>query len=195
MRAFIVVAALLVSACASKTKGTPVRFAEPTTLDADDFQAMGTIITWGNSVSYDDHRIVGPQVDVALQNGNVWAGSVWGKNVRLAVGSGQLEGLGDKLVFTRDGDTVHVEGRWAYRHVRIEVSPTHLVFRDGQRAYDLTTKVPGCLGDERKAGCHVKAQGDASRLPDALMPQFAIALLAAFPFSEGEWDNPIIQQR
>lgn len=195
MRAFILVAALVIPACASKVAGKPVQFPEPATLDADEFEPMGTLITWGNSVSYDDHRIVGPQVDVALLNGKEWAGFVYGRTVRMAIGAGQLEGLGDKLVFTRDGDTVHVEGRWAYRHVRIEVSPTHLVFRDGRRAYDLKTKVPGCLGDERRAGCSVKAQGDASRLPDALMPQFALALIAAFPFSEEEWDNPAIQPR
>lgn len=183
MRAFIVCAALLCSACASSGAGKPVEFARPPSIEAPDFEAMGTLVSWGNSVSYDQHRIVGPQVDVALLNGTEWAGSVYERSVRLAVGKGEIVGLGDRLVFTRDGDTVRVEGRWAYRHVRIEVSPTHLVFRDGQRAFDLKTKGPGCLGDYRP-GCIVKVVGDAARLPDAMMPQFAIALVAAFPFTE-----------
>jgi hypothetical protein len=184
MRALILIFALVATACASSSAGKPVEFTEPPTLEPEDFEAMGTLITWGNSVSYDHHRIVGPQVDVALQDGKEWAGSVYGHNVRLAIGAGELVGLGDKLVFRREGDTVHVEGRWAYRRVRIEVSPTHLVFRDGQRSYDLKTKMAGCLGDRERTGCMVKVQGDAAHLSDAAMPQFAIALIAAFPFAE-----------
>jgi hypothetical protein len=144
---------------------------------------MGTLISRGNSVSYDEYRIVGPQVDIALLNGEEWAGSVYEHDVRLAIRGNELEGPGGKLVFTRDGDTVHVEGRWAFRRVRIEVSPRHLVFRDGQRAHDLKLKAAGCLGDHRP-GCVVKALGDAARLPDALMPQFALSLIGAFPFVE-----------
>ena len=175
--------ALLSLACASSGAGKPLQFAEPSSVEAPEFQAMGTLVTWGNSVSYDEHRIVGPLVDVALLEGREWAGSVYGHNVRLEVKGNELVGLGDKLVFTRDGDTVHVEGRWAYRRVRIEVSPKHLVFRDGQRSYDLKTKAVGCLGDVRP-GCTVKVLGDSAQMPDAMMPQFALALIAAFPFAE-----------
>lgn len=184
MRAILLVAALLASACASSSVGKRIAFHEPTTLEPEGgFEALGTLVSWGNSVSYDQHRIVGPQVDVALLGGKEWAGSVYEHNTRLTLGDGEIGGLGDKLVFTREGDVVHVEGRWAYRRVRIEVSPKHLVFRDGQRAYDLKVKAVGCLGDDRP-GCVVKVIGDASKLPDALMPQFAIALIAAFPFAE-----------
>jgi hypothetical protein len=184
MRALALAAALLVSACASSSSGKRIAFHEPSSVEPEGgFEALGTLVSWGNSVSYDQHRIVGPQVDVALLDAKEWAGSVYEHNTRLTIGEGELGGLGDKLVFTREGDVVRVEGRWAYRRVRIEVSPKHLVFRDGQRAYDLKVKAVGCLGDDR-AGCVIKVLGDASRLSDALMPQFALALIAAFPFTQ-----------
>ena len=173
---------LLATACAGGPTGKPVEF-HPGSQSGGDFEALGTLVTWGNSVSYDDGRIVGPQVDVALQNEREWAGSVYEHGVRLAIGNGELEGMGDRLVFTREGDVVRVEGRWAYRRVRIEIARGHLIFRDGQRSYDLKLKGPGCLGDAR-SGCVIKVIGDAGNLPDAMMPQFAVALIAAFPFTE-----------
>lgn len=159
------------------------------------FQPAGEIlfVPWGSTgagVSYSDDRIVGPNVNLTRRDDGGWAGDLMGQNVDLSVTPTRLSGPNFDVHIESKGDELRVRGNAFGVHVSVEVDPKRIAGRSGNCSFDLTRRMPGVFRGE--VGCAsprailpstgtatLKLAGNAAAREPSL-PQFALALLAAF---------------
>lgn len=147
--------------------------------------------TMGTSASYDDGRVVGPNVNLTRREDGTWAGDLAGRNVDLEVQDGRLAGANVNLTLSRKGDALHCEGLFFGTRFRFDLDRKKLSARFGDCTVDAKrSKAPGQLrGDAaclRRPGgsfpstarATVQLIGDAADEAPPL-PQLALALLAA----------------
>ena len=180
-----VLALALLASCATTPSGSPVQVTQlgaPPPRGAP-FEAMGELLfSGGRSAGYSLHRVVGPTVNVSYTADGKWAGNFDGQDVWLTATPGKLSGPGVALSLFSEGDQITIRGRWFQRQVWINVSPKVLNGKTGGASFDFTRTAPNAWSGHTAAGRGgMRVLGDAQKIPDVPMPQFALALLAALP--------------
>ena len=148
----------------------------------------------GASVAYGPWRVVGAGIDVTYAGGGRWAGRLSGDDVVLATSSGRVTGPGTDLALSRSGKDLLLRGTWARRKLDLAVGPERLVGSPdgGSCSFRFAATGPGRLegdlgcsgasgGKASSAHAALALDGEAVLVPDVLMPQFVLALLAALP--------------
>ncbi len=188
-------AALAVAGCAtSPVPGQPLGMRSPSELTdpVPSFTRQGEIVysaagSSGSSAAWDARSVRGPAVNLTLTDAGLWGGTIQERAVLLRARDGRITGEGVDLFVNAEGDTVHLQGLWFGRMVRIDVSPRTLSASPfaGVCAMELS---PGDDGFWRGfGGCGgrldmvwMKLRGVAAD-PSAEMPQWFFAFLAALP--------------
>jgi opacity protein-like surface antigen len=146
----------------------------------------------GTGASFDDTRVVGPNVNLTRREDGTWGGDLAGQNVDLHFqGENRLMGPNVNITYsTRDGTTL-VEGLFYGRRVRVEMGKKKLQGRLGACSLDLSRRNVqtffgdvGCSNPQRGLGTAGKATltllGVAASANPPL-PQLALALFALLP--------------
>ncbi len=191
----LVAAALAVAGCATGSiPGQPLGMRSPSELTdpVPSFTRQGEIVysaagSSGSSAAWDARSVRGPAVNLTLTDQGLWGGTIQERAVLLRAGSGRITGEGVDLFVNGEGDTVHLQGLWFGRMVRIDVSPRGLSASPfaGVCGMELA---PGDDGFWRGfGGCGgrldlvwMKLKGVAAD-PVSEMPQWFFAFLAALP--------------
>ncbi len=178
---------LALAACATAPAGSPMPMTEvpgaaPRTAG---FQATGELLySGGGSAGYNPWQVIGPNVNLAYQGDGKWVGNLDGRDVWLTATAGRISGPNVSLVVLQEGDRVTLRGTWFRRNVSLVVSANALTGRTGDMgpSFDFTRASPGLwAGVTPRGRAGLEARGDAQQFPNVLMPQFALALLAALP--------------
>ncbi len=146
----------------------------------------------GSGASFDDTRIVGPDVNLTRREDGSWAGDIAGQDVNLVGGESRLSGPQVNLTFKQKSGKTDVEGLFYGQRVRISIDPKKLKGRYGSCSFDLSRgRGPpvyrgdvGCLHEGQrlpsagKAGVELIGEA-AGEKPPAV--QLGLALVATLP--------------
>jgi len=149
------------------------------------FDAQGT----GTSVAWNDFRMVGPQVNMALDEKGNWGGNLGGRNMIVTVKPGRITGDGVDLYVVRKNQTLSIQGMFFQRQVWFTIKPKEIqgTTDGGSCSFDLTpaqqpgfwTGGVGCGGMIRMGT--LQLSGTAANLDQPAMPQLFFALIAVLP--------------
>jgi hypothetical protein len=161
------------------------------------FQATGTVMFHpsgggASGASFDQDRVVGPGVNMSLDEGGTWSGNLGDADVVLTVSPQKLFGAGMSVALSRKDDSLSVEGLAFGQRVRLELDGKKLHGRYGacsfdlkRRSRDVLTGSVGCFRGRRgtspvTAQATLQLAGDAAE-PAPPLPQMVLALLSALP--------------
>jgi hypothetical protein len=144
------------------------------------FVSTGEVV-YRNSAAFDDTRVRGPTVNMAVTKDGHWGGSILSKDVMLKVTPDRISGAGVNLVVTRKDGKLTVEGLVNGVRVRLEASANKFVGRVGNQQVE-SSREPGSdwfvnAGSGRQAT--IRFKGAAGKLPDVPMPQWVFAVIGA----------------
>jgi hypothetical protein len=193
-RLAVLAAASALLACATPS-GTPIPVTTPAPgeVKTRDFKATGEVFfdaqSAGTSVAFNDFRMVGPLVNMALDSKGDWGGNIGERNMIVTVKPGRITGDGVDLYVMRKGTTVSIQGMYFQRQVWFTLKPKEIQgSTDGGRcSFDLTpaqapgffTGGVGCGGSLRMGT--LQLSGTAANLEEPPMPQLVFALIAVLP--------------
>ncbi len=205
-QALATLGAVGVMACASAPPAKPVAMPTPAGEDAGGemvFLPQGTI---GTGATFDDGRVLGPTVNMAVTAEGVWGGDVRGHSFVLQVSEGRLTGAAFEVAVEQEGDTLHLAGIVDGRRVNVRLSPRRLqgTTDGGVCSFDLALVAPGSyrgflacpappshfmrprvsgMGGRfpQVTSTTFRLLGDAAQLDRPALPQLALALLAVLP--------------
>jgi len=193
-RLAVLAAASALLACATPS-GTPIPVTTPPPgeVKTKDFQSTGEIFFdaqgSGTSVAFNDFRMVGPQVNMALDAKGNWGGNIGDRNMIVTVKPGRITGDGVDLYVVRKGTTVSIQGMYFQRQVWFTLKPKEIqgTTDGGSCSFDLTpaqapgffTGGVGCGGSIRMGT--LQLTGTAANLEQPPMPQLVFALVAVLP--------------
>lgn len=193
-RLAVLAAASAVLACATPS-GTPVPVTSPAPGEAKPvgFKADGEIF-WdaqgaGTSVAWNDFRIVGPTVNMSLDEKGNWGGNIGQRNMIVTVKPGRITGDGVDLYVVKKNQTLSIQGMFFQRQVWFTIKPTEIQgTTDGGRcSFDLNPTNQGgywsggvgCGGQVNRG--ILQFSGTAGNLDSPAMPQLFFALIAVLP--------------
>ncbi len=173
MRTNAVVAALAVL---SLLAAAPVQAAEPEA----PFVSTGEVV-YRNSAAFDDTRVRGPTVNMAITKDGHWGGNILQKDVMLNVTPDRISGAGVNLVVKKKDGKLTVEGLVNDVRVMLEATSGKFVGRVGTQQVE-STREPGSdwyvnAGSGRQAT--IRFKGTAGQMPDVPMPQWVFAVIGA----------------
>jgi len=193
-RLAVLAAASAVLACATPS-GTPIPVTTPSPgeVKTKDFQSTGEVFFdaqgSGTSVAFNDFRMVGPTVNMALDAKGNWGGNIGDRNMIVTVKPGRITGDGVDLYVVRKGTTVSIQGMYFQRQVWFTLKPKEIqgTTDGGSCSFDLTpaqapgffTGGVGCGGSIRMGT--LQLTGTAANLEQPPMPQLVFALIAVLP--------------
>jgi hypothetical protein len=144
----------------------------------------------GGGATFDRERVVGPIVNMSIQEAGGWAGDLGHKDMELEVSPTRLFGAGVSLVLAQKDGALTVEGLFFGQRVRLDLNQKTFTGRYGTCSFDLKRARPGlyvgdvgCLkrdGFPATGKATFKLTGQAGQ-PDAPLPQLPLALLAVLP--------------
>jgi hypothetical protein len=168
--------------------------AAPALAQERQFEAMGEIRFhaaggYNSGASFDQDRIVGPNVNLTRREDGSWAGDLVGQDLSLHLEANRLTGPNVSLAFTQKGSKIEVEGIFFNRRVRLALDPKRLKGRFGACSLDLVRKGSayrgdmGCSRGERlpasgKAAVQLMGEAAGAQPP---VPQLGLALIAVLP--------------
>ncbi len=148
----------------------------------------------GSAVTYGPWRVKGAGVHLTSAGDGAWTGTWSGGPIRLQSSQGKLEGPGTRLRIEQRDGILAIQGQLGGRGVDATVSRKRFMARldpagctiDLASAGDGTLTGPiGCPGSPGKGASAATGtltlQGEAYLVPEVLLPQFVIALLACLP--------------
>jgi len=189
MRVIVVAALTLVSvSCA----GGPRRPGAPSSEDlAPQFEATGEVLYAGpfrrTMTSFDDERVIGPNVNMSRNQDGTWSGWLQGRAVQVTVDPREkaIDGAALSIkVEELDGSGVEIRGHWSTgvraEQLYVRVTPKDLFSRGatGTPSLFLGSAGPGAYRDGTGGEYSVRLIGDAG-LPHPPQPQFTFAILGA----------------
>jgi hypothetical protein len=197
IRAALALLAAFLGACTpTAALMTPPPTVKPAASQADQttggvaFSAGGA----GASVSYGPWRVTGAGLDLEYAGDGAWAGPWNGVAARLVASQGRLQGPGTELLIEQRDGALSMRGSWAGRPVDVTVGKAGLRGRSdpGGCSLDLAPAEMGVfsgpVGCPAAAGRSatsatgtVRLLGEAVLVPNVLLPQFVVALLASLP--------------
>jgi hypothetical protein len=182
-RTLLLLAALLGCAAGSETllPLTPMPDGAP----PPEFLAMGEIQAHDRSAAFSDWRVVGPRVNMTRRDDGSWAGDLLGESYVLRPGEGQISGAGADVFFVRSGREVIVRGILNARKFSIRVLPGEGIPTPAGIACRYDGNLIDC--DRKSAAVRqgVEFRGQAARVAEPPLPQFALALIAVAAPSVG----------
>jgi len=144
----------------------------------------------GGGASFDGARVVGPVVNMSIQESGGWAGDLGHKDMELAVSPTRLSGAGVSLALGQKEGALTVEGLFFGQRVRLDLNQKTFTGRYGTCSFDLKRSRPGLyvgdVGCLRRHGfpstgkATFRLTGQAGDL-SAPLPQLPLALLAVLP--------------
>jgi hypothetical protein len=155
----------------------------------------------GTRVAYGPWGVRGPGIDVSYAGQGDWVGRLGDAEVRFDTADGVVSGPWGVLEVQRRGAQLLVRGQWSRRKVDLTVGQDRLRggVDGGACTFDLgpaeagTPPEPGVLtgtlgcsgapggGPPTSSQGMLRLGGEAVLLPEVLLPQFVLALLAALP--------------
>jgi hypothetical protein len=104
-----------------------------------EFQALGEIAFRDHSASFDDNRVVGPNINVSRRSDGSWGGVAGGigqsgsgsSPIDVSVNGTRLTGVDLTLSWEETPKGVSITGQFQGRIMRFEVSDTQVVVRSG----------------------------------------------------------------
>jgi hypothetical protein len=153
---------------------TPVPDEEP----GAEFLATGEVLTRDRSASFDDWRVVGPQVNIVRRDDGTWAGTLLGQNLIARPGPGSLSGSGVNLHFVRWGGDIVVRGTLGTRSVNVRVRPGPGLQTPSGMFCRFQGNFIDCEKEPASVDPGAELRGQAARLDEPVMPQLGIALVA-----------------
>ncbi len=184
MRLPALLAALAAAALAScaTAGGHPIEMSPaPAGPDTGEFTPQGEVLLSAGpggafaTAAFDDRRVRGPNVNVSRNADGTWSGTLAGEDVLLAAGPGRLSGSNVTISIERVGDAIQIGGLYWGIRFRVELSPKRVSGTFGPRSLDMHASGPG-----RWVGVGMlRLTGAASDLAHPVMPQLALAILAA----------------
>ncbi len=193
-RIAVLAAASAVLACATPS-GTPVPVTTPAPGEVKPagFKADGEIFMdaqgTGTSVAWNDFRMVGPTVNMGLDEKGNWGGNIGQRNMIVSVKPGRITGDGVDLYVVRKNQTLSIQGMFFQRQVWFTIKPGEIqgttdggrcsfdLFPDKQSGY--WTGDVGCGGTINRG--ILQLSGTAQNLGNPAMPQLFFALIAVLP--------------
>ncbi len=193
-RLAVLAAASAVLACATPS-GTPVAVTTPAPGETKPpgFRADGEVF-WsaqgaGTSVAWNDFRMVGPTVNMALDEKGNWAGNIGQRNMIVTVKPGRITGDGVDLYVVKKNQTLSIQGMFFQRQVWFTIKPGEIqgTTDGGSCSFDLNpaqqpgfwTGGVGCGGMMREGV--LQLSGTAANMNTPAMPQLFFALIAVLP--------------
>jgi len=154
--------------------------AGPALAEEAPFVSTGEVV-YRNSAAFDDTRVRGPTVNMAITKDGRWGGNILQKDVMLKVTPDRISGAGVNLVVKKAGGKLTVEGLVNNVRVRLEASANKFVGRVGTQQVE-STREPGSdwwvnAGSGRQAT--IRFKGTAGQMPDVPMPQWVFAVIGA----------------
>jgi hypothetical protein len=148
----------------------------------------------GTAIAYGPWRVSGPGIELRYAGDGTWTGQVSGTDVRVQAQAGLVTGPATRLELVQDGSSLVVRGTWTGHRVDLTVGRLGLTgtLEKGGCTIQLraveTGTFAGPLGCPARAGGAatssegtLRLAGEALLVPDVLLPQFVLALLAALP--------------
>jgi hypothetical protein len=148
----------------------------------------------GTAIAYGPWRVSGPGIELRYAGDGAWTGQIAGADVRLQAQAGLVTGPGIRLDLVQDGSSLAIRGTWTGHRVDLTVGRLGLVgtLEKGGCDIQLRPVETGIFGGPlgcpaRPAGAATSSEGtlrlagEALLVPDVLLPQFVLALLAALP--------------
>jgi hypothetical protein len=194
-------AATLLTACMTPIAGTPMAMSPAPPVDPNQpvqpesaFKPIGQVSSnaaAGKSASFDNRRVVGPNIDLVRNAQGNWIGSAGAMehDFVLAVKPGEMKGAGVNVSILKQPDgTIYIGGMFFQQRYEVEYGPTKLKgnVHNGQCGIDLKPMGPGLYGGQVGCGMNVsdlyiRFEGEAMKFDDILLPQTVLALLATLP--------------
>jgi hypothetical protein len=193
-RLLALAASSAVLACATPS-GTPVPVTTPAPgeVKPPGFKADGEVFFdaqgAGTSVAWNDFRMVGPRVNMALDAKGNWGGSIGQRDMIVSVKPGRITGDGVDLYVVRKNQTLSIQGMYFQRQVWFTIKPGEIqgTTDGGACSFDLNpAKQPGFWTGGVGCGGNVQMgtlqlSGTAANLDQPAMPQLFFALIAVLP--------------
>jgi hypothetical protein len=185
------VAPLLLAACAT-TQGVPLPMSTPAAPKQDEFRATGEFrSTIGKSAAFDEWRVVGPRVNLTRNPDGTWDGTAGPAMTafHLDVKPGYLDGPNLSLSIQKMADgVVEIGGLFFGDRYFVRVSPQKLQGKThgGKCSFEFKRVSPAVYAGDIACGMEItrvgiELFGVASRVDDPVLPQAALALMAAMP--------------
>lgn len=165
MRIAISLPCLLLTACATSSS-------------IPEFSKTGEVSYGPRSASFDDHRVLAPNMNVSRRSDGSWAGVVSAPSntvIDVEYVDGEIRGSNISLRVTEREDGVRIMGYWLGRQMRFELDDDAVRVMTPNRQFAISRRSRGVFGP---AG-EFRLEGEAQRVHPP-MPQFALALIAAF---------------
>ncbi|HVO18649.1 MAG TPA: hypothetical protein VMU15_05300 [Anaeromyxobacter sp.] len=156
------------------------------------FHPTGAIASEGLEAVFDAEHVVGSRVEMSLDSGGSWSGTLLGRPAGIEVGPDRIDGTGCHLEVRHRGDLLRLDGVVAGRNVHVTVSRSGLYgYSDGGAcAFDYMPlgggtyrgvyacppsgmQLSSLRGEVRMSG--------AAAAQDPPIPQFALALVSVLP--------------
>ncbi len=148
----------------------------------------------GGHVAYGPWNVKGGGMDLAWAGGGAWAGTWNGAPARFVASQGRLDGPSSAVRIERRDGALAVSGTFAGRPVAVTIGRTTVSATLGTGACTLSLAAeeagvlsgpvgcPGTGGTPASSGAGaLRLEGEAILVPDVLLPQFVLALLAVLP--------------
>ncbi len=148
----------------------------------------------GTSVAYGPWHVSGAGLDLAYGGDGAWTGTWNGTEVRLLASQGRVQGPGTELLVEQRDGGLSMRGSYFGRAVDVTVGKGGLKGRidPGGCTLDLAPAEMGVFagptgcpaaagGSATSANGSVRLLGEGVLVPNVLLPQFVMALLACLP--------------
>lgn len=130
--------------------------------------------TQASGATFNQERIVGPNVDVSRRSDGTWAGRIYDEPVTIDAAGTQISGANLTARISREGRQLVVGGVWGNGPIRIVINPQEIRVATPRGAFTLPNTGPGSYGDQQQ----LQLSGEAAEVLAAPQPQLAVALLA-----------------
>jgi hypothetical protein len=150
-----------------------------------EFAKKGEVDFLEGSASWDENQVLGPLISVSRRGDGSWAGRLNNQIVDVNVYPTRAAGAFLTMNWDQQPNQTVITAQWVGRLHRFEIYPDRVLYRGPTRSFTLQHQSDWSFGP----GGELKFQGQArdKRPP---MPQFGLALLAAFIAAEGQSHDP-----
>ncbi len=196
-RALLLAAALAAGCAPSAVLMTPPPTAAPPPGAA--VETTGEIVFTSGGIStrvaYGPWTLEGGGLALRYAGDGAWAGTRDGSPVRFEGRQGLVTGPSTRLSLVSEKGTLAIQGQWAGKDVDVRVSRSGLSATAARSGCSLALQGSGGGTMSGSLGCPARPGegptssqgtlflgGEAALVPEVLLPQFVVALLATLPF-------------